>query len=251
MQWGCSPSDTPGSDTPRTSTEEQPIQSTHRLDDCAQLRLQGEFHLTIERTATPAAELEVRSEQPVAANRVQVAQQSEGVSVLVAPGATPLQLQVRCNRITDVQLLGAVTAQLVDAESRLLDVTRLAVYGASVLNVAGISADALDLRSSGAAQLVVERVVLESLQILAASASRVTVTGDSTRFSLDVTGAAQVNAAELSSQTITVNGRGSSLARVQPSAHLQGQLADTSQLIYTGTPDVSVTLNDAAQIQQQ
>jgi hypothetical protein len=127
---------------------------------------------------------------------------------------------------------------------------RLAAYADAELVVAAATADAVDVRASGDARVAIDDVLAETVQVLAAGRSAVALSGEAGMARIEAGGSAQVSAENLRVQDMTVTSRGDSVATLWATAHIQGQVADRSQVRLRGRPDESVVTGDEAHFER-
>lgn len=105
-----------------------------------------------------------------------------------------------------------------------------------------ISAPNIDgLQVSGAAKVSATNLNSDSLKIESSGGSRVTVTGQTMKLTVESSGGARVNAADLAAVDGYVDGSGGSSVEVRVSGDLSSDVSGGASVTYNGTPANIVT----------
>ena len=93
-----------------------------------------------------------------------------------------------------------------------------------------------ELEASGASKVWVKNVKNALLSVEASGASKVEISGETADLRADISGASQVNAAELRSVNANIDASGASRASVNVSGELRSEASGASSITYTGSP---------------
>ncbi|CAN5131372.1 head GIN domain-containing protein [soil metagenome] len=93
-----------------------------------------------------------------------------------------------------------------------------------------------DLDISGAANITVENVKNSELNVDSSGASKIKITGETAKLTVDVSGATKVDAGKLVVENATVEAGGASQVTVQVSGELRTKASGASRINYSGTP---------------
>ncbi|MCR9258340.1 MAG: DUF2807 domain-containing protein [Pseudomonadaceae bacterium] len=205
------------------------------LPDCNKLRASGTFELTIVNDEKSTLLLTGKGVE-------QFEWSHDGTTLLLrADDSDDLQATLSCAQLGEVELLGAVRAQ--QNPDSYAQYEKIAVYGNSSFVAVEINADSLDLRTSGQGALRLDQVVADEVQVLASGQSQQFLSGESQRLQATLTGHAQLSAATLSAQRVTLTTSGNSTAEVFPTAHIGGTLGGQSAVGYVSNPVLEVALD--------
>ena len=94
--------------------------------------------------------------------------------------------------------------------------TAVSSSGSGAVNVTGIAGDSFDLRTSGSAKIVAR--------------------GTTKKVTIEVSGAATIDAKELAAQDVTINVSGSGELDVRASGHLEVKISGSGTVRYYGNP---------------
>lgn len=217
--------------------QEVPLTS---LPGCGKLRATGDFDLTILADDNNSLRLSGKGMD-------QFEWQHDGTTLLLNTTAAPsLKVELSCEELAEVELLGAVQAR--QSPAGFAQYEKIAVYGRSSFSAVEVSADNLDLRTSGQAALRLDQIVADRVQVLASGQSQQYLAGETQRLEATLTGSAKLSAAALSAQRIELSSSGSSVAEVYPTAHIGGTLNDQAQVGFVSNSvlEVSLEINDTA-----
>ncbi|MBK6750119.1 MAG: DUF2807 domain-containing protein [Acidobacteria bacterium] len=105
-----------------------------------------------------------------------------------------------------------------------------------------ISAPKIDgLQVSGAANVTANGLNSESLKIESSGGSRVTVAGEAVKLTVESSGGARVNAGGLSTVDANIEGSGGSSVEVSVTGDLRSDISGGARVTYSGTPANIVT----------
>ena len=112
-------------------------------------------------------------------------------------------------------------------------------YGASSVIISGTASEELKLRASGGAQLMIDQMDVDRLSLQIGGQSETTLRGVTSSINADLAGTARLDAGKLRSQSAVVRAKGESWASVWVTAHLEQDVAATSELEVVGDPELT------------
>lgn len=132
----------------------------------------------------------------------------------------------------------------IESESRLSPTTPIRIR---------ISAPDIDgLEVSGAANVTVSDLKNSNLSVDSSGASKISISGETSKLTVDVSGATKVDAENLRSDNATIDASGASKVNVNVTGNLSADASGASQIVYTGTPvDVVKKTSGASRISQK
>lgn len=96
--------------------------------------------------------------------------------------------------------------------------------------------DIENIEASGASKVSLAGVKNAELKIDTSGASRVTINGETTNLTIDVSGASNIDAENLKTENATVEASGASHVNVFVSGRLTADASGASKILYTGNP---------------
>ena len=153
----------------------------------------------------------------------------------------------------------------VDADDNLLQYVKTDVRGGTlhietekklspkspiIVRVSAPDLDHLDI--SGVADVTVSNIRNESVSLDSSGASKVSINGETKKFTADVSGATKIDAENLATVDATVDASGASTVTVNTTGSLKGNASGASKIFYVGSPaSVKKDTSGASKITQK
>lgn len=100
-----------------------------------------------------------------------------------------------------------------------------------------ISAPDIDkLEVSGAANVILNDLKNSGLSVDSSGASKIKISGETEKLTVDVSGATKVDAESLTAENATVDARGASHVNVNVTGQLRSDASGASKIVYSGSP---------------
>lgn len=105
--------------------------------------------------------------------------------------------------------------------------------------------------ASGVSNITLSGVKNTELTVKGSGASKVTVSGESTKLNVDVSGATRVNADELTAETAEIDASGACNISVNVSNEIQSDLSGASKVFYSGSPKLATNKSGVSSISKK
>ena len=106
--------------------------------------------------------------------------------------------------------------------------------------------DINDLQVSGVANVTLNDIKNAGLSIDSSGASKIAITGETAKLTVDVSGATKIDAENLKAENASVDASGACKVNVNVSGELRADASGASKIIYTGTPTNLVSKKSGA-----
>jgi hypothetical protein len=200
------------------------------LTNCPILEIEGGLKVTLH----PQAERQALATYAAGTPQVLLVERGELTRLSLPTGKASLDLYCGCP--DSLQVMSGAEVQIPAAGCRLSSVR---AYGASSVTISGTSSETLELRVSGGARLEVVQMDVDRLSLQLGGQSETMLHGVASSIDMDLAGSARLDAGKLRSQSAVVLLKGESWASVWVTAHLDQDIAESSQLEVIGDPQLA------------
>ena len=165
------------------------------------------------------------------------------------PHVLPLiATEVRDHRLTIRPIGSFSTTQPITYALTLPDLHALDLSGATSAEIASLATDQLRLTASGSGVIAIDQLDAESLAVGLSGSAKAAVAGTVPTQTVALSGAAEYDAAGLSSQTAAVSAEGASEAAVQPAGELLVQVSGAATVGFVGNPRLAGHVSGAGKV---
>ena len=127
-------------------------------------------------------------------------------------------------------------------------ITGIELAGAGTIEAASIESDRLEIRLGGVGDVTIDTVAVDDLLINLQGVGTVSLSGVADRQEGLVAGVSVYEAANLKSQTATIEGSGTGQATIWVTGELDVSASDTASVSYYGTPAVAQSVSGLAML---
>ena len=144
----------------------------------------------------------------------------------------------------DDNLLPLITTEVHDGVLRIGSEKRIKSASPIRIRVSAPDVDRLDI--SGVADVTLSGLSNSKLDLEASGASKVTISGETTKIVVDVSGASRIYANDLRTKSATIDASGASHVSVNVSEDIRSDISGASSISYSGSPRSVVTHKSGA-----
>ncbi len=125
------------------------------------------------------------------------------------------------------------------------EITSLESNGLGKINAANIEVDQLQINGSGFGKIVIDDIVANRVSIQLQDDSNAELNGEAVNQEIDVSGHADYRAANLASETVTVNIGDTGTATIWVEKSLSGVVNGNGDVLYYGMPETDLQVSDS------
>ncbi len=145
----------------------------------------------------------------------------------------------------------AVTTVPIKIHLTIKNIASLESAGLSQIHAANIEVDQLQIIGSGLGKIMIDSLTANKTIILLADDSNAELNGTVQSQEIDVSGHADYRAAELESQTVTVNIGGTGTATVWVEESINGIVNGNGDVLYYGVPETNIEVTDSGKVKSR
>ena len=146
--------------------------------------------------------------------------------------------------VSDDNILPLISTSVDDGTLRIECEKRIKSASPVIVRISAPDID--NLQVSGAANVTLSGVKNPNLGINSSGAAKVTVSGETAKFAIDVSGATKIFANDLKAVDANIDGSGASYIETSVTGELRSDLSGASRVVYSGSPSNVVTETSGA-----
>lgn len=146
--------------------------------------------------------------------------------------------------LADDNLLPLITTEVDGGTLRIETARRISPTSPVLIRISAPDID--NLQVSGVANVTVNDLKNTTFALDSSGASKIAITGETAKLTIDVSGASKIDAENLKAENATIDASGASKINVDVSGELKSDVSGASHVVYTGTPTSVVTRKSGA-----